>query len=212
MTKYTKIIEEAIKLKKQQKFEEALELLNKIRNEDPNSEEVKKALIKILLDYGGYLNDEMVLGGYDKAIVYFKKIIDLDPNNYRAWYNLGIAYFNIDNPKLALESYKKALEINPDYMYCYYNMGLFFEVVDQDFEKALKYYEKALSYDENFMYALNARNDVRKKLDLLKMDKSYNLEIDTPSTSDTGNLKKCKKCGTLNRDSAKFCDNCGEKF
>ncbi|MFX0072929.1 MAG: tetratricopeptide repeat protein [Candidatus Hermodarchaeota archaeon] len=211
MNKYKELIDKAIKLKKEQKYEEALEILEKLYKEDSTFKEIKNALIEVLLDYGGYLNDEWVLG-YDKAIECFKKIIELDPENYRAWYNLGIAYFNLEQPKEALKSYNTALKINPDYMYCYYNVGLLYEIVEKDFEKALAYYEKALSYNENFMYAINARNDVRKKLDLLKTNKSGELEVQSSCATDTNNLKLCTKCGTLNRLSAKFCDNCGNDF
>jgi len=95
----------------------------------------------------------------------------MDPNNYRAWYNLGIAYFNLNRIQDALNAYNQALEIKPDYMYCYYNIGLLYEVSEGDLEKALENYEKALTYNKEFVYALKARNMVRRKLDVLKLNK-----------------------------------------
>ena len=41
----------------QEKFEEALEILDLLYNNQPNSEDIKNLLIKTLLEYGGYLND-----------------------------------------------------------------------------------------------------------------------------------------------------------
>ncbi|MCB9807577.1 tetratricopeptide repeat protein [Candidatus Peribacteria bacterium] len=38
----------------------------------------------------------------------YKKIIDLDPNSYQAYYNIGSAYLNQDNQEQALEYYRHA--------------------------------------------------------------------------------------------------------
>jgi tetratricopeptide (TPR) repeat protein len=163
------LINKAIELKKKEKFKDALKILEALLENEPKSENVKKALIEVLFDYGGYLNDEWLLG-YEKAVECFKKIIEMDPNNYRAWYNLGIAYFNLNNTEDALNAYNRALEIKPDYMYCYYNIGLLYEASKGDLEKALEYYEKALTYNNEFVYALQARDIVRRKLDILKIN------------------------------------------
>jgi tetratricopeptide (TPR) repeat protein len=170
------LINKAIEFKKKEKFKDALEILEGLLENEPKSEIVKSTLIEVLFDYGGYLNDEWVLG-YEKAAECFKKIIDLDPNNYRAWYNLGIAYFNLNKTEDALNAYNRTLEIKPDYMYCYYNIGLLYEASKGDLEKALEYYEKALTYNNKFVYALQARDIVRRKLDILKI-KNMKQDID----------------------------------
>jgi len=163
------LINKAIEFKKKEKFKDALKILEGLLEKDRHSEIVKSTLIEILFDYGGYLNDEWMLG-YEKAVECFKKIIEMDPNNYRAWYNLGIAYFNLNETEDALSAYHRALEIKPDYMYCYYNIGLLYEVSKGDLEKALANYEKALTYNNEFVYALQARDIVRRKLDALKIN------------------------------------------
>ncbi|MFX0026671.1 MAG: tetratricopeptide repeat protein [Candidatus Hermodarchaeota archaeon] len=169
MSQQKDLINKALEFKKREKFKDALKILEDLLENEPKSEIVKNTLIEVLFDYGGYLNDEWVLG-YDKAVECFKKIIEIDANNYRAWYNLGIAYFNLNQTEDALNAYNRALEIKPDYMYCYYNIGLLFEVNRSDLEKALEYYEKALTYNKDFVYALQARDMVRRKLDVLKLD------------------------------------------
>jgi tetratricopeptide (TPR) repeat protein len=35
-------------------------------------------------------------GNWNEAIKFYKKSIDADPSYYEAYYNLGIAYYNID--------------------------------------------------------------------------------------------------------------------
>ncbi|MFW9947745.1 MAG: tetratricopeptide repeat protein, partial [Candidatus Odinarchaeota archaeon] len=96
MSQQKDLINKAIELKKKEKFKNALKILEDLLERNPNSENVKKVLTEVLFDYGGYLNDEWVLD-YEKAAECFKKIIELHPDDYRAWYNLGIAYFNLKN-------------------------------------------------------------------------------------------------------------------
>ncbi|MFX1325994.1 MAG: tetratricopeptide repeat protein [Promethearchaeota archaeon] len=143
-------------------FEEALEILEKLYKNAPNSEQVKNVLIDVLFMYGGYLNDDFVLQ-YEKAKQMFKKVIEFDPTNYRAQYNLGIAHFNLENHEKAKECYEKAIEIKPDYYHCLYNLGLIHER-EGDLKEALKFYEKALEIKPNFPYAISARNHILNNL------------------------------------------------
>jgi tetratricopeptide (TPR) repeat protein len=203
LNNYKDQIEKANRLKKDGKFEEALNILRTLNESKPNSIEIKPLLIKTLFDYGDHLNDEWVCN-YEKAVDVFKEIIILDPNNYRAWYNLGISYSHLNKIEDALNAYTRSLKLKPDYMYCYYNIGLLFEIHKEDLETALSYYEKALSYNRNFTYALQASRDVRQKLELLKISESDN------NLSELKTIFICKKCGNPNRVRAKFCDKCGE--
>jgi tetratricopeptide (TPR) repeat protein len=194
-------IERVLQLKKEEKFEEALEILNSLYVNDSTSIEVKKALIDILLEYGAYLNDDWV-EDFEKAAECFDKIVYLDEYHYRAWYNLGISYFNLGQTDKALEAYQRALKLKPDYEYVYYNIGLLYETQKGDLETAIKYYREALRLNENFTYALHALRDVQKKLEYGQKQKSFLTQGESQLI--------CNKCGNINRVSAKFCDKCGE--
>jgi tetratricopeptide (TPR) repeat protein len=91
----------------------------------------------------------------------------MNPKNYRAHYNLGIAFFNLGKNKNAKKCFNKALHIKPDYKYCIYNLGLIYET-SENYKKALKYYELALKIDPNFTYARSAQKQIRSKLDDLE--------------------------------------------
>jgi len=166
------LLEKAKKLANQEKFKEALEILENLYKNNLNSEEVKKNIIETLFTYGGYLNDEYTLQ-YHEAKEMFKRIIQIDPNNYRAHYNLGIANFNLENIEQAKQCYEKAIKIKPDYKHCFYNMGLIYEE-EGNLQEALKYYNKALEIDPQFIYAVNARNQILTNLEGLK-EESTNL-------------------------------------
>lgn len=162
LTNIENLIEEARILLKNDNFERAIEILEELHEKHPEHK-IKKNLIDALFAYGGYLNDDYVLE-YEKSIRYFARIININPNDYRAYYNLGLAYFNLDRFKEALEHYRIALSIKPDYKHCYYNIGLIYETTG-DFKKAVEAYEKALGIDPNFIYAMHALKEVREKLD-----------------------------------------------
>ena len=50
---------------------------------------------------------------YDKAILYFKKAIQLEPDNARSWYNLAETLYHHVDKKESVEAYKKLLELIP---------------------------------------------------------------------------------------------------
>ncbi|MFX1257555.1 MAG: tetratricopeptide repeat protein [Promethearchaeota archaeon] len=177
MTSIEDLINKAKKLKKDCNFEEAIDILEILFKKDPQSAIVKESLVDMLLSYGGYLNDEYVLE-YEKSIAVLKRIIEIDPKNYRAIYNLGIAYFNIGEMEKALKAYNEAISIKQDYKYCYYNIGLIYEIYKDNLEKALEYYEKALEIDPKFVYAVQARQVIRQKLDFLKENKPEPLQTE----------------------------------
>jgi len=193
------IIKKAQKLKAEERFEEAIKLLEDLPQKEFTLEIIRRNLIDILFSYGGYLNDEYIVE-YEKAIEIFKKIITLEPENYKAHYNLGIAYFNLGHIESALASYNEAIKIKPDYKHCYYNIGLVFESKN-DLKQAISYYNKALQIDPKFPYALHSREIIRKKLDSERTEQPE---------KDKFNI--CKNCGNANRLEAKYCDKCGNKL
>ena len=196
-------LERALELKKEEKFEEALKILNELLSNEPSSTEVKNILIQVLFDFGAYLNDDWV-EDFEGAADCFNKIIELDAESYRAWYNLGISYFRLERIEKSLDAYRHALKINPNYEYIYYNIGLLYEILKEDYESAIKYYEEALKLNENFTYALQALRDVRKKLEHTK------LQYEKDSINKFESHIICKECGNTNRTTAKYCDKCGK--
>lgn len=174
MTEKENLIEKAKDLVKSEEFGIAIKILEDLYQQQPDVD-VKNNLIDALFAYGGYLNDNYVLE-YDKSINFFKRIIELDSENYRAHYNLGIAYFNLNRFEEASNSYKIAISIKPDHKHVYYNIGLLHEK-KENLEDAIKAYEKALEIDPDFIYALHSLQVVRQKLDKNVNPKSKTQEI-----------------------------------
>jgi len=167
------LIDNAKVLVKNEEFGKAIKILEDLYQQQPDVD-VKNNLIDALFAYGGYLNDYYVLE-YDESINFFKRIIELDPENYRAHYNLGIAYFNLNHFEQALKSYKIALSIKPDHKHVYYNIGLLHEKAE-NLENAIEAYEKALEIDPNYIYAMHSLKAVRLNLDNSEKPKSRTQE------------------------------------
>jgi tetratricopeptide (TPR) repeat protein len=150
-------------LKENENYKAAIKILEESYERLPSSEEVKNVLIKTLFEYGCYLSDDFN-SRFEESIDCFKRIIEIDPDNYRAYYNRGISFFSIDCLEEALKDYKAALEINPDYAYCYYNIGLIYEAKG-DLKRALENHQNALKIDPKFRYAQQAVKDVREQIE-----------------------------------------------
>ena len=80
---------------------------------------------------------------YDKAISFYLRYIELDPDYAIAYYNLGNAYYDQGNHTKAIESYKKAIELNPDDAQAYYNLGYAYREQGNN-AKAIESYKKAI--------------------------------------------------------------------
>jgi len=59
---------------------------------------------------------------YDKAIVSYKKAIEINPKKDEAYYNMGVAYYWLKEFNKTIECYSKALEINPNNSSSYTNL------------------------------------------------------------------------------------------
>ncbi|MEZ4799636.1 MAG: tetratricopeptide repeat protein [Flavobacteriales bacterium] len=62
----------------------------------------------------GYINLEY-LQNYQEGINQFTKAIDYFPNYFQAYYNRGLCYESLDQPKMAEQDYRASLRINPQY-------------------------------------------------------------------------------------------------
>lgn len=88
------------------------------------------------------------LHNYDKAIIDFKKVIQIDSNNFSAQYNLGKLYERMGNFNKSLSSYSKAIEANDSISSLYLNRGFIYLKLEKH-SLAIKDFESALINPEN---------------------------------------------------------------
>jgi len=125
-------------------------------------------------DYNRLGIEQYEKGDYSKAIEYYNKTIESDPNYAFAYSNRGLAYAELKEYDKAISDYDKALEIKPDYAVAYFNRGLAYlnlgplgwgnpEMVQKgiaDLSKAIElnpeyadaYYNRGLGYNQFYHY------------------------------------------------------------
>jgi tetratricopeptide (TPR) repeat protein len=84
----------------------------------------------------------------------FQRAVEVEPENYLAYNNLGFYFANNKRSAEALENYWKSLEINPDYVDALNNMG--YTLAEQKkHAEAIPYYERALRFQPNHVEVNN---------------------------------------------------------
>jgi tetratricopeptide (TPR) repeat protein len=92
------------------------------------AEEVLKRLIQFYPEdavsyYSTILRMYDEAGMNDKAIDAARKVMELDPSNHIAVYNLGVMYQKLKRYDEALATFQQALAIKPDFENAWYNIG-----------------------------------------------------------------------------------------
>ena len=80
---------------------------------------------------------------FNKAIEFYKKAIELKPDDEKAYLNRGVSFDNISQYDKAIADYNKAIELNPDDEKAYVNRGVTFTNISQ-YYKAIADYNKAI--------------------------------------------------------------------
>ena len=105
---------------------------------DPKNEQVLVTIAN-LLDDGGEKQ---------KAIEYYKKVLDLNPKNVDARVDMATIMISSESPMMAIAELKKALEIKPDHQIANLNMGIMSYTVGK-YDKALEWFQIARNIDPN---------------------------------------------------------------
>jgi tetratricopeptide (TPR) repeat protein len=83
----------------------------------------------------------------DDALVEFQRSVDLYPNYYQAWYNMGqICLIKKNDVSRAFHCFDRATAIRPDYIGAHHQKGMACELLG-DKKKALECWEKTLQLD-----------------------------------------------------------------
>lgn len=146
-----------------------------------------------LLQSGCYeLPDETVLPHYlarvymedarlDLAIDELNKVLEVQDNNYDAYYDLGRVYFELGQYDLAVSNFESVLEYKDDNEWVYYYLGQAHEANDE-IDKAMSSYLRAIALNEKFYPAYKkvailflARNDIKDAVEYFKDYISFDL-------------------------------------
>jgi len=106
---------------------------------------------------------ELLDGKPGEAILYFDKVLEIDPNNVKALINKGVAVASLGEFVDALQYFDKVLEIDPNNIKALNNKGTALiklsseagpeEIRIENLKEALKYFDKALEIDPDYRIA-----------------------------------------------------------
>lgn len=135
----------AIKYLEEEKYNEAIEILQNSLKEDPDQATIYNLLGLIYLRQNESITS--AIGSLEQAI-------RVDPNFAEAYFNLASVYAGAGNrPDLAAEYFKKTLEVDPKYVKAYFGLGWFTLTAKEDPGKAIEYFQKAISSFPEFAEA-----------------------------------------------------------
>ena len=92
----------------------------------------------------------------DEALIAYRKVLDISPDDISAQYNLSVAYnqlgYNMHsrrNLKEGTDAYKKAIKLKPDNPLYYYNLGnVLYD--QQELQESINTYRKAIELDSQY--------------------------------------------------------------
>ena len=91
--------------------------------------------------------------GSEDEISAYQKVLEVDPNNSKAYYNMGTAYLSHGDYPKALSALKKAIDLGEDSADAYFNLGLAHGNSAGPLEGAAKAFEQAVAIDPNYAKA-----------------------------------------------------------
>ncbi len=92
-------------------------------------------------------------GNYEEAIIAYKHVINVEPENIDALINMGISYVELKKYEKGVELYKRVLVLEPDNKFALNNIGWANECQGK-IDEAKELYLKSLEIDPNFDSAL----------------------------------------------------------
>ena len=111
--------------------------------------------------------------GDTMAEYYYRRLIDIQPNNAETYYKLGVYYMERNQINRALEAYTQATQINPRHADSYYNMG-YMMIELREFSDAKKYFTQSINAQGKNYKAYYGRGYAREMLgDVMNAEKDY---------------------------------------
>ncbi|MEG5049186.1 MULTISPECIES: tetratricopeptide repeat protein [unclassified Microcoleus] len=197
-------LEKASCLHKLERYDEALESLDRASELDPNDWEAWMMQVSVFYKLDRYKEalascDKAIelepnraiiwhmrgivlnnLERYEKALVSYDKAIELDPHDASVWDSRGSVLENLGRSEESLVSYNKAIELDPNDASVWESRGSVLDDLER-YDEALASYNKAIELDPNDVWSWNNRGSVLnhfKRYDeaLASLDRAIELE------------------------------------
>jgi|GEM_PF-3092485 len=134
-------------LQTQERYEEAVALLEEVRKEKEDGNEELLALI---------VNLQRQAGDIDAAVKTLRKLIKVQPNNPRSYFLLAVLCDELDRRDEVITSLERSIEIDPNYAEALNYLGYTYAEGGEKLERALELINRALSQDPENGYFIDS--------------------------------------------------------
>ena len=146
-------VNSVIELFSNRNYEKTLEALELLCEDYPNEPLLHNIRVA---SYAG-------LGQFDSAIKFYKTAIAIDPNYFKAFFNLAGAYEEIGKIDEAILSYQKSLMIEPNYQEAHNNLGNILRQAGK-LDEASNSFKEALAIKPDYVEALYSLGFIYQEL------------------------------------------------
>lgn len=87
-----------------------------------------------------------------KTLYYYKKGLELYPEHYEAWFNLGNIYAVHEDYFAAIDAYQQAIKNNPKFILARMNLGIVYSEDLGDFDSAIEQYDAIIQNKYRTLY------------------------------------------------------------
>jgi tetratricopeptide (TPR) repeat protein len=113
----------------------------------PNSSRTNYSLANSYFQLAQETTDPQLRTAYmSSALSYYKRSLEIFPDNFQALYNSGIASAVNGDTVVAIQCYQRTISLKKNYISAYNNLGVLYQA-KMNFDSAYYYYEIALKLD-----------------------------------------------------------------
>ncbi|MDZ7261927.1 MAG: tetratricopeptide repeat protein [candidate division KSB1 bacterium] len=169
-------------------------------------------------------NNAFFTRNYDEAIAHYTRVIQLDPQNFIAYFNLAFCHEQKENYALALRLYEQALALNKDseeaqvavqrmqtvvkdQKISKLKTQIEIELAGNRFEQALESVEQILTIEPGNSWALNLREVLRRRL----QEQAKASEADSVEAAKVA-MAEAARQDSLREDSLRIASQQGKKL
>ena len=174
-------------------FDEAVHYFHKTLELNPLHEKAQAAIANVTRNIFNDGNNAYRRGDLEGALAAYYRVLEMDNNFYRAYYQIGVIEAKMRNLSRAIESYLNALKIKPDFFKCWFALGLA-RSKEGDKEGALDAFNQVIEIDSSYVKAYSSLAEIY--IGLKEYTKAFEV-LNTATKVDSSDSKSYYLLGTI---------------
>ena len=174
-------------------FDEAVHYFQKTLELNSFHEKAQAAIANVTRNIFNDGNNAYRRGDLEGALAAYYRVLEMDNNFYRAYYQIGRIQAKMRNLSSAIESYLNALKIKPDFLKCWYSLGLA-RSDEGDKEGALDAFNQVIEIDSSYVKAYSSLAEIY--IGLKEYTKAFEV-LNTATKVDSSDSKSYYLLGTI---------------